>query len=49
LFVGISDSTLEINIFTDKETRTLTIVDNGIGMAKEELISNLGDKCLFYD
>eukprot|EP01041_Mallomonas_annulata_P002154 gene2154-4192_t len=33
---------LEINITTDLEKRTLTIVDNGIGMSKEDLISNLG-------
>ncbi|XP_050439738.1 heat shock protein 75 kDa, mitochondrial [Adelges cooleyi] len=33
---------LEINISTDKTERTLTIQDNGIGMTREELISNLG-------
>jgi len=33
---------LEINIFTDDKTNTLTIVDNGIGMSKEELVANLG-------
>lgn len=33
---------LEINITTDKTNRTLTIQDSGIGMSKEELISNLG-------
>jgi len=33
---------LEINIFTDEEKKTVTIVDNGIGMSKDELISNLG-------
>ncbi|XP_050544840.1 heat shock protein 75 kDa, mitochondrial [Daktulosphaira vitifoliae] len=33
---------MEINITTDKTNRMLTIQDNGIGMTKEELISNLG-------
>ncbi|CAB4061136.1 TRAP1 [Lepeophtheirus salmonis] len=33
---------LSIHIDTDKSERTLTISDNGIGMTKEELISNLG-------
>lgn len=35
-------SSLSIQIFADPEKNTLTIVDNGIGMSKEELISNLG-------
>ena len=33
---------LEINISFDKDSRTLTISDNGCGMTKEELESNLG-------
>ncbi|VVC29339.1 Heat shock protein Hsp90, N-terminal,Ribosomal protein S5 domain 2-type fold,Heat shock protein Hsp90 [Cinara cedri] len=33
---------LEINISTDKTNRKLTIQDTGIGMSREELISNLG-------
>uniref|UniRef100_A0A8D9BU47 Heat shock protein 75 kDa, mitochondrial n=1 Tax=Cacopsylla melanoneura TaxID=428564 RepID=A0A8D9BU47_9HEMI len=33
---------LEIRLSTDKQNRTLTIQDSGIGMTKEELISNLG-------
>lgn len=32
----------EINISIDKDNRTLTIKDNGIGMTKEELIDSLG-------
>lgn len=32
----------EINIITDATSNTLTIIDNGIGMNKEELIANLG-------
>ncbi|XP_065170658.1 heat shock protein 75 kDa, mitochondrial [Atheta coriaria] len=36
------DRSLEIQISTDKQARTLTIADSGIGMSKEELISNLG-------
>lgn len=37
-----ADRQLEIHIATDKQNRTLTIQDTGIGMTKEELISNLG-------
>ena len=33
---------LEINIEFDKDSRTLTIKDNGCGMTKEELETNLG-------
>lgn len=33
---------LEIRISYDKERRTLTVADTGIGMTKEELIKNLG-------
>lgn len=36
------DRPLEIHILTDKNNRILTIQDTGIGMTKEELISNLG-------
>ncbi len=32
----------EINISIDKDSRTLSIKDNGIGMTKEELIDSLG-------
>ncbi len=33
---------LAINLSFDKDNRTLTIIDNGIGMTKEELEENLG-------
>ncbi|XP_043255835.1 heat shock protein 75 kDa, mitochondrial [Colletes gigas] len=36
------DRSLEIHIATDKQNRILTIQDTGIGMTREELISNLG-------
>jgi molecular chaperone HtpG len=39
---GISRDAFEIRIAVDKANRTLTISDNGIGMTKEELESNLG-------
>lgn len=37
-----SDATLDIKIIPDKNNRTLTIEDTGIGMSKDELIKNLG-------
>jgi molecular chaperone HtpG len=37
-----NDSDLQISIGYDKEARTLTISDNGIGMSREEVINNLG-------
>jgi TNF receptor-associated protein 1 len=39
---GGDDSPLEINIAIDSEKKIITITDNGIGMNKEDLISNLG-------
>ena len=36
------DPELKIKIELNKEARTLTISDNGIGMSREEVISNLG-------
>ncbi len=38
----IKKKELEIRLIPDKEARTLTIIDNGIGMTKEELEENLG-------
>jgi len=40
--VGLSRDDFEINITSDKEERTLTIFDNGVGMTAGELESNLG-------
>jgi molecular chaperone HtpG len=37
-----SDSDLQIRISYDKDARSLTISDNGIGMNRDEVISNLG-------
>ena len=40
--VGLSRSDFAIWLTPDKQARTLTIEDNGIGMTREELESNLG-------
>jgi len=40
--IKVDKDDLEINISFDKDARTLTISDNGCGMTKEELESNLG-------
>ena len=37
-----SDPELKIKIYFNKESRTVTITDNGIGMSREEVIANLG-------
>lgn len=39
---GDDDKPLGIQILADKENKTLTLIDNGIGMTKDELIGNLG-------
>lgn len=36
------NANFRIHIYKDTDTRTLTVVDNGIGMGKAELIDNLG-------
>lgn len=36
------DDELAITLFLDKEAKTLTLIDNGIGMNKNELVENLG-------
>ncbi|MEQ1488066.1 MAG: molecular chaperone HtpG [Methylotenera sp.] len=36
------DSELKIRVAFDKETRTITISDNGIGMSRDEVIANIG-------
>jgi len=40
LFAG--DSELRIDVSIDKDARTLTIRDNGIGMTRDEVIANIG-------
>ena len=40
--IGIKRKDFQITIVPDRENRTLTISDNGIGMTKEELEQNLG-------
>ena len=36
------DPDLKITVVTDKDAKTITITDNGIGMSKDEVIQNLG-------
>ena len=40
--VSVSKDDLKIDLAFDKDERTITISDNGIGMTKEELAENLG-------
>ena len=40
--VGLSRSDFKIDLSVDKDARTLTVSDNGIGMTAEELENNLG-------
>ena len=40
--VGINKDEFKINIEVDKENRTITVSDNGIGMDKDDLDNNLG-------
>lgn len=37
-----SDPDLKVRILFDKEAKTITISDNGIGMSREEVVANLG-------
>ncbi len=37
-----SDADLQIRISYDQDARTLTVSDNGVGMSRDEVISNLG-------
>ncbi len=48
-FEAVSDSTLmqddtelNIHIRLDKDKRTISIIDNGIGMSRDEVVSNIG-------
>jgi molecular chaperone HtpG len=36
------DSELRIRLSVDREARTLTLIDNGIGMSRDEVIDNIG-------
>lgn len=40
--LGLTRSDMQITLAVDKDARTLTITDNGIGMTKDELENNLG-------
>ena len=40
--VGLTRDDFRIDVIVDKESKVLTISDNGIGMTKDELESNLG-------
>ena len=40
--MGVGRADLKITIVPDKEKRTLTVSDNGIGMTREDLEANLG-------
>lgn len=39
---GLPSEELKLRVCADKETGTITIEDNGIGMSREELVRNLG-------
>ena len=43
--VGLNRSDFAIQLKVDKENRTITVSDNGIGMSQEEMESNLGTIC----
>jgi molecular chaperone HtpG len=37
-----SDAALRIHVRVDKEARTISVSDNGIGMSRDEVVSNIG-------
>jgi molecular chaperone HtpG len=37
-----NDGTLRIRLSYDKDKRTITVVDNGIGMSRQEVVDNIG-------
>ena len=37
-----SDPDLKIRVSVDKDARTITIADNGVGMSREEVVANIG-------
>ncbi len=37
-----SDADLKIRVFFDKQVRTITVSDNGVGMSRDEVIQNIG-------
>ncbi|EJW95788.1 Chaperone protein htpG [gut metagenome] len=43
--MGLNRSDYKIDIAVDKEARTITVSDNGIGMSMEEAENNLGSYC----
>ena len=42
VLINTSELPLEINITINKDLKTIVLTDNGIGMSRDELISNLG-------
>src|SRR5579871_4012542 len=36
------DTELEIHVAYDKDARTITVTDNGIGMSRSEVVENIG-------
>ncbi len=40
--LGAGDADLHIDVSWDKDARTITIADNGIGMSRDEVVANIG-------
>ena len=40
--LSADDQNLKVRLLVDKDARTLTVADNGIGMNREDLVENLG-------